>query len=781
MADSERVQHMSETPEDSLSCPKPCPPESAPSEMIMSDQHRSKEIETREETPHNKQASPPPSSKLESTRLTGEPLEKLNQPIEEHPPRQNYGLNSDGESYTTSIADTERSARPPLPFRLPKICFDHFSNESGPTQNISKPTNQLNDQEKCLKNEYVTPNQPAILHKSTETSQNLHLNDKNMGNVRADYDKKNTDNLDQSQDISVIENASLPLEAPCNPNSISQPEHEYSRSDDRKQRKEKYDIKLIKWCDQDSIRNTRISPILIQNANGPCPLLALVNALTLSTPAGLNTPLVDTLKSREQISLGLLLDAVFDELTSERRSSTTNELPDVTDLYSFLVTLHTGMNVNPCFFPQGGGSVNEQSMSPEEISGEREVIPGSFEETREMRLYSTFKIPLIHGWLPHPQSLEYGALFRSAKTYEDAQNKMLMQDTLEAKLREGVLDLKEQSLLEDITTIKYFITSNATQLTSQGLDTITRSIPPGTVAIFFRNNHFSTLYRHIENYQLFQLVTDIGYAKNDDVIWESLIDVNGENAQFFSGNFRLVSGNSNTQASTPKNNSCELDSHVNLKSPAFDSSIDIESTSLQNQNMVQEDQDLALALQIQEEEEQSHRAARYRRRLAANRSQQHDTQAGQNDSEVSQSLTSNRTSVTSRIIPENRPAIPPRKSIMNVGGQPRSRIADVDVVADLPPSYEVAATQQAYLPLNSQSNFDATSNRVNDSEIGLTEHENIRNSKPSQGIDRRRRQSEQTGSPRTGLRRDKRLASVQGVMDKVVSGQERVQKECAIM
>lgn len=250
---------------------------------------------------------------------------------------------------------------------------------------------------------------------------------------------------------------------------------------------------------------------------------------------------------------------------------------------------------------------------------------------------------------------------------------------------------------------------------------------------------------------------------------------------FFSGNFRLVSGNSNTQASTPKNNSCELDSHVNLKSPAFDSSIDIESTSLQNQNMVQEDQDLALALQIQEEEEQSHRAARYRRRLAANRSQQHDTQAGQNDSEVSQSLTSNRTSVTSRIIPENRPAIPPRKSIMNVGGQPRSRIADVDVVADLPPSYEVAATQQAYLPLNSQSNFDATSNRVNDSEIGLTEHENIRNSKPSQGIDRRRRQSEQTGSPRTGLRRDKRLASVQGVMDKVVSGQERVQKECAIM
>ncbi|TQS38131.1 hypothetical protein Golomagni_01369 [Golovinomyces magnicellulatus] len=834
MANSERVLHISENPENSLCYPNPCPPESAPSEMITLDQHRSKKLDIREETLHNDEASSPPSSKLESIQLTSEPLERLNQPIEDHLLSQNHGPNSDGKVKSMSIVGTERSAKPPLPFHSPNkesfsgeelcksslnvkepshgkppqantsVCFDYFPEEPGPTQNISKvpyisslknanlslncedskqvpPINQLNDQEKHRNNEIITPIQSTSLQKQTEISPNFNLNDQNKAIVRVDYDKNITDNLDQHRDTSGKETASLSLKASHNPNSTSQLEHEYFRSDDRRQRKEKYDIKLIRWCDQDSIGKHRISPILIQNANGPCPLLALVNALTLSTPARLNTPLVDTLRSREQISLGLLLDAVFDELTSERRSSTTNELPDVTDLYSFLVTLHTGMNVNPRFFPQGDGSVNEQPTSPEKIPGEREVIPGSFEETREMRLYSTFKIPLIHGWLPHPHSPEYGALFRSAKTYEDAQNKMLMQDTLEARLREGVLDLKEQILLEDITTIKSFITSNATQLTSQGLDTITRSIPPGTVAIFFRNNHFSTLYCHSENYQLFQLVTDIGYAKNDKVIWESLIDVNGENAQFFSGDFRLVSGNLNTQAATSQHNSCEQESHMTSKSPVFDSSEDIENASPQNQNMIQEDQDLALALQIQEEEEQSHRAARYRRRLAANRSQQHDTQANQNESEVSQSLTSHRPSIPSRIIPENRPAIPPRKSIMNVGNQPRSRIADLDVVADLPPSYEVAATQQAYLPLNPQSNADVASDRVYGSEIGSTENENTRNSKPSQGIDRRRRRSEQTVSPRTGLKRDKRLASVQGVMDKMVSGQERVQKECAIM
>lgn len=324
-------------------------------------------------------------------------------------------------------------------------------------------------------------------------------------------------------------------------------------SNTRSQKKETYEIKKISWHDINSSENPRISPILVQNANGPCPLLALVNALTLSTPANVETALVETLRSREQVSLGLLLDAVFDELMSSRRGDAAQDLPDVGDLYSFLVTLHTGMNVNPRFFPPPPTKLANDprnSMSHVHPSEREGSIPGTFEDTREMKLYSTFSIPLIHGWLPDVDSPAFASLKRTAPSYEDAQNMFFYEEELEDKLRRNGLSFEEQSTLEDISTIKAFFASNATQLTSHGLDTITTSVAPGGVAILFRNDHFSTLYRHPNTLQLLQLVTDLGYAGHEEVVWESLIDVNGENAEFFSGDFRLVGGAPPTPAAS---------------------------------------------------------------------------------------------------------------------------------------------------------------------------------------------------------------------------------------
>ncbi|RAL62766.1 hypothetical protein DID88_004608 [Monilinia fructigena] len=235
----------------------------------------------------------------------------------------------------------------------------------------------------------------------------------------------------------------------------------------------------------------------------------LVNALILSTPAGLETSLVETLRSREQISLGLLLDAVFDELMSGRRGDAAQGLPDLSHIHP----------------TQREGSV-----------------PGTFEETREMKLYGTFSIPLIHGWLPEEESPAYMALKRSARSYEDAQNLMFHEEVLEDKLATEGLSFQEQGILEDIATIKAFFASAATQLTAHGLDLITTSISPGAVAILFRNDHFSTIFRHPTTLQLLQLVTDSGYARHEEVVFESLIDVNGERAEFYSGDFRLVGG-----------------------------------------------------------------------------------------------------------------------------------------------------------------------------------------------------------------------------------------------
>lgn len=490
-----------------------------------------------------------------------------------------------------------------------------------------------------------------------------------------------------------------------------------------KQKKETYEIKKVSWHDNNAAQNPRISPILVQNANGPCPLLALVNALTLSTPAEVETALVDTLRSREQVSLGLLLDAVIDELISGRRRDATQELPDVSELYYFLITLHTGMNVNPRFFPlppTQTSSDPRNSMSHVHPAEREESLPGTFENTREMSLYSTFCVPLIHGWLPSLDSAEYVSLKRSAPSYEDAQNLMFHEEVLEDKLRREGLSFEEQATLEDISTIKAFFTTAATQLTTHGLETITTSLAPGAVAILFRNDHFSTLYRHPNTLQILQLVTDMGYSGHEEVVWESLVDVNGENAEFFSGDFRLVGGApASPQYSRDPSHSHSQGIPIRNRDQPHHRSASPQRDSLRSPVTEQEDRDLALALQLQEEEEERHRGEVDRRRRETELSQQYIEQQGSQGSQgrsvpvatrgggrrspdpprqPPRPTTSGQRPSTQRSdSPVQRPSIPPRRDTpaQPLGGRPIDPEAGSDAP---PPSYEQAATQAAYVP-----------------------------------------------------------------------------------
>ncbi|MCJ1448942.1 MAG: hypothetical protein MMC23_009461 [Stictis urceolatum] len=391
----------------------------------------------------------------------------------------------------------------------------------------------------------------------------------------------------------------------------------------QRQRSETYQIKHIRWLDS-TPTETRTTPIMIQNANGPCPLLALVNALTLSTPVHLATPLVETLRVRENVTLGLLLDAVFDELMSGRRGNTAQQLPDVGELYTFLINLHTGLNVNPRFTPVSTQSANliEGFESPALMSYESRRA-GAFEETKEMKLYATFSVPLIHGWLPPRTHPAFSALQRSATTYEDAQNLLFLEEELEDKLQRTGLSSEEQQLLEDIASVKYFLSSSATQLTGYGLDTITDTLYPGSIAILFRNDHFSTLYKHPRTGQILTLVTDAGYEGHAEVVWESLVDVSGEGSEFFSGDFRPV-GNHSTSSqpssfsqsdtggwtTVPARSSrtrSSISTTTQQPSQAFQPPASPEYTLPSPHNTEQEDADLALAMQLQEEEEENNR------------------------------------------------------------------------------------------------------------------------------------------------------------------------------
>jgi hypothetical protein len=536
-----------------------------------------------------------------------------------------------------------------------------------------------------------------------------------------------------------------PPPKPPRPQPTFESEEEIAKA--QKQRAEFYQIRQINWLDA-TTKTMRQSPVLVQNANGPCPLLALVNAFTLSTPANVDSPLVRALRTREQITLGLLMDAIFDELTSARRGEIVQELPDVGQLYKFLVKLHTGMNVNPRFIakapppPNLMDARNSMLHLPQSLNGDRK--PGDFEETEEIHLYSTFGIPLIHGWLPPRAHNSYRALERHAITYEDAQNILFREEELEDKLSHEGLTQNEQQMLMDIGLIKHFLSSTATQLTGFGLDVISEALYPGAIAIFFRNDHFNTLYKHPLSNQLLTLVTDAGYATHDEIVWESLVDVSGEGCDFFAGDFRPV-GNvppEPSNSSSSRRSSRQTNQHHNqasVDSEGFTLVTPRRSKHTQNAStseppplsptVLQEDADLALALQLQEEEDdRARRASAGRESRIPPQHQPGSTMLNPNAPPTLNPLTQTRshtgTSTPPSIVTQGRrnrastsqshprqgssqeirPLIPPRTS----RNQGVNRPVDDSGEAP-PPSYDEAAKGRPYIPpdLNLGHHLDA--------------------------------------------------------------------------
>ncbi|CAG8405863.1 unnamed protein product [Penicillium salamii] len=355
----------------------------------------------------------------------------------------------------------------------------------------------------------------------------------------------------------------------------------------KEQRAETYTIRHIRWTDQAG--QLLESPILVQNQNGPCPLLALINALVLRANPKAQPPIVRALSTREQISLGLLIEAMFEELTTCLGPD--EEFPDIEALTQFLTMLHTGMNVNP-------------RLTLESTDG-----LGTFLQTSDLRLYSTFGIPLIHAWLASWSSPTHAAMSRTGQYYEDIQMLPFRRQELEDRATRGEpLTFEEESTMEDIQSIQQFVEiENATQLSPFGLTQLSTTLQPGSVSILFRNDHFSTLYKHPQSHQLYTLVTDAGYAGHAEVVWESLVDVTGFNTEYYSGDFRTVGAGPSAEPA-PSNPAGPRTSSVPATSSPHSSTSDTAQSPEPSQEQSDADYAYALSLQFEEEQRENERA-----------------------------------------------------------------------------------------------------------------------------------------------------------------------------
>ncbi|CAI5732643.1 unnamed protein product [Peronospora destructor] len=114
------------------------------------------------------------------------------------------------------------------------------------------------------------------------------------------------------------------------------------------------------------------------------------------------------------------------------------------------------------------------------------------------------------------------------------------QETLQAMMKErhisdaDALDTAT-TLLEEGPVLEVFFNSTASQLTYYGLVKLQEGLRERQLCVFFRNNHFSTLFKF--DGALYLLVTDAGYLDEPTVVWEILNEIDGD-TEYLDAQFR---------------------------------------------------------------------------------------------------------------------------------------------------------------------------------------------------------------------------------------------------
>ncbi|XP_033638864.1 ubiquitin carboxyl-terminal hydrolase MINDY-2-like [Asterias rubens] len=251
-----------------------------------------------------------------------------------------------------------------------------------------------------------------------------------------------------------------------------------------------YHVKWIKW------RGTSM-PIITQNENGPCPLIAIVNVLLLR--GTVHIPQMVEMVSATQL-VGYLGDCLLDRsLENASEGVQRNHEQNIHDAMEIITKLSRGLDVNVKF------------------TGVKE-----FEYTQECVVFDLLNIVLCHGWLYDPQNSEIVSAVGTCSYNQVVENII----SSKSSKSDGT---QHQGLVAE-----QFLQSTAAQLTYYGLCELNETTEEGDLCVFFRNNHFSTLIKHKD--VLFVLVTDQGFLTESSIVWETLSSVEGD-SHFVDGDF----------------------------------------------------------------------------------------------------------------------------------------------------------------------------------------------------------------------------------------------------
>ena len=271
-----------------------------------------------------------------------------------------------------------------------------------------------------------------------------------------------------------------------------------------------------------------IASVLIQDQNGPCPMISLLNALVLA--GKISVPARDraagTLTSTAAIDL--LANYLLDNPSVQTRESPADMLQNMGRLCDF-------MTINPAF---------------DSIESFKTTQPLSEDCVLMMRACG---MQVYHAWLVDPQdSVMQHVLTRpvpsspTAATAPSSPTKDQPNHWNYETLSSMLLTNHESTSTTDWTlgeteAVKDFLKH---QITVYGLDMLASTIPPNQPFILFFNNHFHTCFKRTlaseaaGEFQLLALVTDQAYAETQ-VVWEVLTTTDGDTL-LLDGEFKRV-------------------------------------------------------------------------------------------------------------------------------------------------------------------------------------------------------------------------------------------------
>eukprot|EP00922_Rhytidocystis_sp_ex-Travisia-forbesii_P039359 GHVS01058533.1.p2 GENE.GHVS01058533.1~~GHVS01058533.1.p2 ORF type:complete len:746 (-),score=95.53 GHVS01058533.1:2960-5197(-) len=167
--------------------------------------------------------------------------------------------------------------------------------------------------------------------------------------------------------------------------------------------------------------------------------------------------------------------------------------------------------------------------------------------------------------------------------------------------------LMHASAVRDGLVIQEFLDSTSSQLTEWGLAEVSLLMKERELAVFFRNNHFNTMFKL--DGSLYLLATDVGFGSMGEAIWEHLERVDGNNRYcnnvFKSPNGETRRGNEAGSCRRPSSEPCSArNPRPSSRDVVPQRKVRSTTAGRSGDESTEEQRDFELAMSLQKQEEE---------------------------------------------------------------------------------------------------------------------------------------------------------------------------------